>query len=137
MKLKEKIELLKGYFLERFEIADKIRDEMSRELNVLQDNRKKILESIEKYKDDEFVTKILQAQKQFFDDNFDKQYQNIKFEIEDFERQFPLMRKFIKNTKNNIYNEDTLETYIDLFSSQLLRDIQERNELKNKKVNNG
>lgn len=121
----EKLDILQRNLKKRIKHVPEMQTVLKKELSLFENQRQELISRITKYKDDEFVSKILQNNLDYIDTQYEKEIAERKTELDRLQRHMPILHVLVKEIdemKKYPVTYIAVEWILDLFLERTLDD---------------
>ncbi len=133
MDFREKMDLLVSGLKGRLDNYPKVKETMEENLGKFENNRAKLKERIEKYRDDEFVVGMLESNLDFIDKQYESEIARFTMDLEHLEKSLPQIQRLVDKINISAFDQETFELFIDIVYLTTLKDWKEFRDKENSK----
>jgi parvulin-like peptidyl-prolyl isomerase len=126
--LEQKVNILKRALQRRIDNLPEFTKQFQQQINIFENQRKKLVDSIKQYEKDEFVHNILKEQLTYLDTQYEKEMAEKRIELERLRNSETTLRLLTARLDEVIQYPNSyviVDNFIDLFLSRALDDWEE------------
>lgn len=121
----EKLDILQRNLKKRIKHVPEMQDVIKKELSIFDGQRNELIKRIDKYKDDDFIQKILKNNLEYIDTQYEREIVERKTELDRLQRHLPILHALvgeINEMKKYPVTYVAVEWLLDLFLERTLED---------------